>query len=129
MFEYLVVRNDFELANTQLKQLTSDLTQSNSPIDSRYLSLYLKNCLQNDKIDGVAYLVNYCRRYNVDCSTMPLEKFHNMLDFYLNHSFDLSKVMIFGKFYKKYYEDKITHQLTKFSRQGVKAGQFTAEQL
>jgi ATP-dependent Lon protease len=53
---------------------------------------------------------------------MPLEKFHNMLDFYLNHSFDLSKVMIFIKFYKKYYEDKLTNQLSKFFKQGVKPG-------
>ena len=125
MFEDLVVRNDFELANTQLKTLTSDLTESNSPIDTRYLSMYLKNCLQNDKIDGVAYLVNYCRRYNVDCSKMPLDKFHNMLDFYLNHSFDLSKVMIFSKFYKKYYEDKITNQLSIFAKNGIKSGQFS----
>jgi len=36
-----------------------------------------------------------------------------MLDFYLNHQFDLSKIMIFCKFYTKHFEDKIVHELSK----------------
>ena len=60
---------------------------------------------------------------------MPLEKFHNMLDFYLNHTFDLSKVMIFSKFYKKFYEDKINLELSKALRSGIKPGQFNEQQL
>ena len=111
MFEYLVLRNDFELANSQLKFLTNDMTEKHSPIDKRFLSIYLKNCLSNDKIDGIAYIVNFSRRYNVDCSKMPIHKFHSMLDFYLNHSFDMSKVMVFCKFYRKFYDDKMASVL------------------
>lgn len=42
---------------------------------------------------------------------MPIEKFHSMLDYYLNHNFNLSKVMIFCKFYIKFYNDKISKEL------------------
>lgn len=107
MFEYLALRNDFELANNQLKFLTDDRTEFQSPVDSHYLQLYLTNCLKHDKIDGVAYLTNFMQRYNVDSSSMPINKFHSMLDYYLNHNFDLSKVMIFCKFYRQFYFDTV----------------------
>lgn len=107
MFEYLAVRNDFELANNQLKFLTQDMTESSSPVDFHYLQLYLTNCLKHDKIDGIAYLTNFMQRYNVDSSSMPISKFHSMLDYYLNHNFDMSKVMIFCKFYRQFYSDTI----------------------
>ena len=79
------------------------MTELHSPISSHYLSYYLRQCLKHDKIDGVAYLVNYIERYNVDTSAMPLHKFHSMLDYYLNHNFDLSKVMTFVKFYRRFF--------------------------
>lgn len=100
MFEYLAVRNDVEQANTQLDRLTHDMTELESPVDPHYLRYHLNNCLKLDQIDGIAYLTNYFERYNVDVSDMPLHRFHSMLDYYLNHNFDLSKVMIFCKFYR-----------------------------
>ena len=57
-------------------------------------------------MDGIAHLVNYCNRYGVDTSSYPVEKFRGALDHYLNRQFDLSKVMIFVKFYQRHIADR-----------------------
>ena len=58
-------------------------------------------------------MVNYCNRYAVDTSEYPIEKFRGALDHYLNRDFDLSKVMIFAKFYQRHYADRARAQFDK----------------
>jgi len=129
MFEYLAVRNDFAHANSQLLKLTSDMTENVSPVDPHYLSYFLRTSLKHDNIDGVAYLTNYIQRYKVDTSKMPIQKFHSMLDYYLNHNFNLSKVMVFCKFYRQFYTDTIARQLPQVIAKDQKPGTLDHVQL
>ena len=105
-FEYAVLGKDRKSANGLLSNLTKDRTESISPIDTRYLLKFFTQCLKTDNLDGIAHLVNYCNRYSVDTSSYPIEKFRGALDHYLNRQFDLSKVMIFVKFYQRHIADR-----------------------
>ena len=98
-FEYAVLGNDMRAASDLLTKLTKDRTEMLSPIDTRYLQKFLQRCLKQDQLDGVAHLVNYCARYGVDTRDFPANSFRPALDHYLNRNFDLSKIMIFLKFY------------------------------
>jgi hypothetical protein len=60
---------------------------------------------------------------------MPLHKFHSMLDFYLNHNFDLSKVMIFCKFYCQFYSDTLKRELPQIIHAQQKPGTLDELQL
>ena len=58
-------------------------------------------------MDGIAYLVNYARAFDVSLQDYNLNSFRPALDYYLNKKFNLSKVMTFFKFYDRYYQDKM----------------------
>ena len=117
-FEYSLLSSHLSKCNEMLAKLAKDFTEEFSPIDSRYLESFFNDSLANDNFDGIAYLVNYCDRYNVDISRFPIHRFHSAIDYYLNKKFDLSKIMIFTKFYKKYYSDRADRELDTFEREG-----------
>lgn len=105
------------------------MTELESPVDVHYLRYHLNSCLKSDKIDGIGFLTNYFERYQVDCSEMPLHRFHPMLNYYLNHNFDLSKVLIFCKLYRQYYANSIRNGLEQILSEGQKPGTMDESQL
>jgi hypothetical protein len=81
----------------------SQYVVSLNPIDAHYLKAHFKNCLQKDSFDGVAFLTNYCQKNGVSVSSYDIGQFKQLLDYYLNSEFNLSKVMAFVKFYTYFY--------------------------
>lgn len=67
-FEYAVLADKSQVANSTLMKLTKDLNASLSPVDPRFLKTFFEQSVKNDNIDGVAHLVNYSGRYGVDLS-------------------------------------------------------------
>ena len=118
IFEYSLLNGQLSVANDMLAKLSSDFTDAFSPVDTRYLEKFFSDSLNSDNFDGIAYLANYANRYNVDVGSYPLHKFRSALDYYLNKNFNLSKVMIFVKFYQKHYADRSSRELAAFQRGG-----------
>ena len=116
IFEYNILNGQLSNANDMLAKLSKDHTEHFSPIDPRYLESFFGDSIANDNFDGIAYLVNYCKRYGVDVSNFPIHKFRSGLDYYLNKRFNLSKIMTFTKFYQKYYGDLADRELEVFPR-------------
>lgn len=77
-----------------------------------YIEMYLKHCLKNDSFDGIAYLTNYCQKNGVNLGSQDISQFKRLLDYHLNTEFNLSKVMIFLKFYAYYYTCRQAHVLS-----------------
>ena len=117
IFEYSLLSKQFTVANDNLAKLTRDYTEALSPIDTRYLEAFFRDSLASDNIDGVAHLVNYANRYDVDVSSYPIQRFRAGLDYYLNKNFNLNKVMTFTKFYQRYYADQIDREAGQFLRE------------
>ena len=44
-------------------------------------------------------MVNYIENRNIDISNWEMDRFRSGLDFYLNHAFNISKVLTFTRFY------------------------------
>ena len=72
LFEYCVLSDNLSLANDQLSKLARDYTLALSPIDSRYLTEFFSRSVSDDNIDGVAHLVNYASRYDIDLGDFPI---------------------------------------------------------
>ena len=63
----------------------------------------MEQAVKRDNFDGIAYLTNYCQNFSVDASEWNLSQFHSAINYYLNVNFNMSKVMIFTKFYRHFY--------------------------
>jgi hypothetical protein len=113
MFEYATLTGAFDVANAQLAKLSADPTFNQ--IDKEYLKRYFRTCLAADSYDGIAYLVNYCESHGVDVSDMDVNRFRETLDSYVNADFNVSKIMVFAKFYV--YQNKC--KLSKALRAGL----------
>jgi len=57
LFEYATLNGSFELANSSLKYLAN----ATSHIDAGYLEKYFESCVKRDALEGIAYLMNYCK--------------------------------------------------------------------
>lgn len=64
---------------------------------------FFTQAIKRDNFDGIAFLTNYCENFSVDTSAWNVSQFHSAINYYLNVNFNLSKVMIFTKFYRQYY--------------------------
>lgn len=102
LFEYAVLSNNLKLANSVIRDLSKEVSGS-CPIDPQFLQRFYENSLKKDNFDGVAYLTNYCENHSVDVTQWNLSSFHSALDYYLNVNFNISKLMIFTKFYTLFY--------------------------
>lgn len=67
---------------------------------------FLEQAIKRDNFDGIAYLTNYCQNFSVDASEWNLSQFHSAINYYLNVNFNMSKIMIFTKFYKHFYASR-----------------------
>jgi hypothetical protein len=65
-----------------------------------------------DSYDGIAYLTNYCEKHGIDISSsMDVNRFRATLDSYVNNDFNVSKIMVFAKFYVYYNKCKLSKAL------------------
>jgi len=84
IFEYAVLSEKPQMASGLLQKQTKTSSESISPIDPRFLLKFYEQSLKQDNIDGVAHLVNYSNRFDIDLSSYPINKFRSALDYYLN---------------------------------------------
>jgi hypothetical protein len=70
-----------------------------SKIDVKDLETFYEKSLLVDNFDGLGHLMNYVQLKNVDVSSWNVSKFRPALDYYLNHSFDINKILTFLRFY------------------------------
>ena len=76
------------------------------------MKIFYQQSLRRDNLDGIAYLCNYCTEREVPFEIFDLSAFHNALNYYLNVQPNISKVMIFTKFYCAYYNERQKKLLT-----------------
>ena len=108
--EYSIMRGNLKMANTFISSLTTS-SSTISDINENYLKEFYKMSLKEDNLDGIAYLVNYAKEFEISLKDFNLNSFRPALDYYMNKDFNLSKVMTFLKFYDRYYQDKTLHEM------------------
>lgn len=101
LFEKNVADDQLTLANQNLRSLLADgdLTAPSHPIPADSLRQFFDSSLSQDNYDGLAFLINYVEQSGVDISEWDMLRFRSGLDFYLNHTFNISKVLTFTRFY------------------------------
>jgi hypothetical protein len=82
-------------------------------VNTHYLDSFLKKSLKQDNIDGVAYLVNYCKSLEISTADLSVNSFRPALDYYMNKNFNLSKVMTFLKLYSTFCADRAEQVLSE----------------
>jgi len=97
MFAIAMSQGNIENASVMLKKVQQNGTQA--IIASSRLEDFFEQCLKIDNFDGLAYLADYVEGNNVDTTAWDLNRFRSALNFYLNHSFNLNKIMTFTRFY------------------------------
>lgn len=80
------------------------------------LEKFFNESLKLDNFEGLALLSSYVQKHNIPIDSWNLSKFRSALDFYLNHSFDLSKLLTFTKFFSKYLQDKVAAKAPLFAQ-------------
>jgi len=88
-----------------LRQLAENGAGPN-PISQASLEKFFEQSLKRDNFDGIALLANYCEANSVPIGDWNLSRFRTAINHYMNVDFNLSKVMIFSKFYKLYYSSR-----------------------
>lgn len=105
-----------------LKEL-SNQNQCSEPVNKQMLEQYFNKCLKKDNFDGIAYLTNYCDKNKVkEIAEWNMSNFRQALNYYSNVNFNVSKVMVFNKFYTSYYKQKQAQVL-----KGVRGHKLTDE--
>lgn len=56
-------------------------------------------CVKAENFDGIAYLTNYCEKHGLDMGDWDANNCRNLVNNCLNEKFDMSRVMVFNKFY------------------------------
>jgi hypothetical protein len=87
-------------------QTLGDGAVGNTPIQPKYLNMYYEKCLKRDNFDGIGYLTNYCEKHGLNTGRWNLSSFRPALNYYLNVNYNVGKVMVFTKFYTKYFKDR-----------------------
>lgn len=91
---------DLELANEHLyEMLTSTQKSPYSLLDSSDLAPFFTKSLKSDNFDGLAHLINYVEQNDISIHEWDITRFRSALNFYLNHSFDISKLLTFVRYY------------------------------
>jgi hypothetical protein len=103
-----------DLANSMLKNLNQDGVGP-QPILPEYLEQFFERCIARDNFDGIAHLTNYCNQNEVEIGEWNLSKFRSAINYYMNVNFNLSKVMIFTKFYTSFYKARAASILNSVS--------------
>lgn len=69
------------------------------PLANKTLESFFSQSVKLDNFDGLAYLASYCETHNIDVSGWNMDRFRSAVDFYLNHAFNLNKILTFTRFY------------------------------
>lgn len=100
LFEFAAASRNNEYANQMLRQLTLDTSgYPYSLIESSTLQQFYSQSLSSDNFNGLGHLLTYIEKFGVDISQWSLGKFKSALEFYLNHKFNLTNILIFTKYY------------------------------
>jgi len=105
LFEYAVLSDN--LGNQATLALLKMRGRGETPIDRRYLERFYKHCIAADNFEGIAHIVNYCQANDLDIGSWDIGRFRSALDYYLNVEFNISKVLVFSKFYTYYYRCRL----------------------
>jgi len=101
LFEKNVLSNHISQANQNLRNLLQSGGAAapfcQIPLDS--LQQFFDCSLSQDNFDGLAFLINFVEQKDVDISGWDMSRFRSGLDFYLNHAFNISKILTFTRFY------------------------------
>ena len=99
---------DLDQATINLKKLVdSRVVYSHSPVKVSDLNQFFEKSLAKDNFDGLAHLASYIERYQVDISKWEVSRFRSAIDFYLNHSFDINKILTFSRYYMMFAKSKL----------------------
>ena len=100
LFKKNVRTEDIEQANIYLAKVVGQAAPVF--IESSDLCTFFEQSLERDNFEGLSSLIAYLERQDVNISSWKIGKFRSALDFYLNQSFDLNKVLTFIRFYTHY---------------------------
>jgi len=99
---------DLDQATINLKKLVeSKVVYSHSPVKVSDLNQFFEKSLAKDNFDGLAHLASYIERYQIDISRWEVSRFRSAIDFYLNHSFDINKILTFSRYYMRFANSKL----------------------
>lgn len=94
------ILGDLEHANEHLyKMLTATQKSPYSLLDASDLTAFYSKSLKTDNFDGLAHLINYVEQNNISIHEWDITRFRSAVNFYLNHSFDISKLLTFVRYY------------------------------
>lgn len=100
LFSKSVLDQELDQATISLKKLVdSKMMYSHTQVKVEDLNSFFEQCLKKDNFDGLAHLASYVERYQIDISKWEMSRFRSAIDFYLNHSFDINKLLTFSRFY------------------------------
>jgi len=71
-------------------------------INTKDLENFFEKSLKRDNFDGLGHLANYISKNQIDISRWDIGMFRPALNFYLNDSFNLNKILTFTRFYVHY---------------------------
>jgi hypothetical protein len=111
MFEYAVLNDN--TGNSAALALSKMRGRGETPIDRRYLERFYKHCIAADNFEGIAHIVNYCQTNELDIGSWDIRRFRSALNYYLNVEFNMSKVLVFSKFYNYYYRCRVNKALSQ----------------
>ena len=94
--------NNIYQANLNLAEVLNSPHQYFSLIKVNDLKTFFEQSLNRDNFDGLGHLANYIERNHIDISRWEIGRFRSALDFYLNHTFDINKILTFTRFYIHY---------------------------
>lgn len=96
-----------------------------SEVTNEALSRFFEQSLSRDNFNGLAHLAAYAENFNIDISSWQISKFRPALDFYLNHSPDLNKILTFVRFYTQYANSRLRKEDLKEADETKRASVFS----
>ena len=94
--------DNIDQANLNLKRVLNDPAHQPYLIKVGDLEKFFVQSLKRDNFDGLGHLANYIERNQIDIARWEIGRFRPALDFYLNTSFDMNKLLTFTRFYVHY---------------------------
>ena len=71
---------------------------------------FFEQSLSRDNFNGLAHLATFTEKFEIDISNWPVSKFRPALDFYLNHTPDLNKILTFTRFYTQFVDGALRNE-------------------
>lgn len=94
------ILGELDQANEHLlKMLTSNNRSPFALLEASDLNIFYTKSLKNDNFDGLGHLINYIEQNDIQINEWDITRFRSAVNFYLNHSFDVSKLLTFVRYY------------------------------